>query len=515
MTIFLLICLLLIQVVTSADPIHKLIGNHLDSEVVSDRAVPAVDSVFTILLQKPQHRFHSDHWFHMAEYYLSNSNRTSSIFTGIKSAAINSAANHLSCIRSPSVVIIVAPEDSKFLKKLTKVAFFVLILSFTDERTQTVFIVGHDHKFAEIEPSDEMPSMNLVAQFHQRISSSSKADTASYDNTKPFDKQFLVQPADKSAVASVQNKLSLALIDNTCKSSTEHLSAGGIPMDSGKWFTSTDQVVRMRKNIVRLCSSCNTDHHDDDLSSTIAVEVQAKLHLLREAQPGILVSRKINGLFLPLPAASTQPFGDYVKDHAKDNKKGNDSSKSNDQHFNMLVYERDSNRRFQDLEGLLTFLSQHTDTNTAGNGNASITWNLDVLYHSDDMHPCLLYLALGQADIFLTTHGFQSTALLFMKRGAVLIEVFPYKYFKPSYIRLSATYGIHHRWIQNSQPTSVSRQGLRLISIEACMKRRKCRSHARGDSVQVTPLDLLFILNVTRDVESGVLGSHNAPEKFQ
>ena len=44
-----------------------------------------------------------------------------------------------------------------------------------------------------------------------------------------------------------------------------------------------------------------------------------------------------------------------------------------------------------------------------------------------------------------------------MKRGGVLIEVFPYNYYKETYMRLSASYGIHHRWIQNLTPTSLSR----------------------------------------------------------
>ena len=63
-----------------------------------------------------------------------------------------------------------------------------------------------------------------------------------------------------------------------------------------------------------------------------------------------------------------------------------------------------------------------------------------------------LYIFLLLLNFFSLTQCFFTffySALLFMKQGAVLIEIFPYKYFKESYIKLSATYGIHHRWLQN------------------------------------------------------------------
>ena len=36
-------------------------------------------------------------------------------------------------------------------------------------------------------------------------------------------------------------------------------------------------------------------------------------------------------------------------------------------------------------------------------------------------------------------------------------------------------------------------------------------SWARGDSVVMTSDDVAFVLNVTRDIEEGRLGAHNAP----
>ncbi len=217
-----------------------------------------------------------------------------------------------------------------------------------------------------------------------------------------------------------------------------------------------------------------------------------------------------------------------------------------------MLYERNANRHFKDLEGVIAQLAAGTGaavnhqrkgspherqgsatgvkrvgstaatkgstverkgsaTERKGADQAAAQWDIDVIYHSDDMHPCLLHLALREADIFLTTHGFQALALLFLKRGAVLVEIFPYKYFKQSYQKLSGAYGVHHRWRQNTAPTSLSRLSLMAVSQEQCMRVRRCRSHARGDSVAVTGADVEFVLNITREVEAGRLGAHNAP----
>ena len=99
--------------------------------------------------------------------------------------------------------------------------------------------------------------------------------------------------------------------------------------------------------------------------------------------------------------------------------------------------------------------------------------------------------------------------------SAVLYWIILFRYFKPSYIHLSASYGIHHRWIQNTSPTSWNRQSLWGVSQEWCMAHRRCRSHARGDDVRINiPSDLNFIVNVTYLVACGLLSAHNTPTSY-
>lgn len=102
-----------------------------------------------------------------------------------------------------------------------------------------------------------------------------------------------------------------------------------------------------------------------------------------------------------------------------------------------------------------------------------------------------------------------------MKPGAAIFEVFPYKYFKPSYMKLAATYGLHHRWTQNTEPTSWNRVSLSLISQESCMKSRRCRSYARGDTVSMNQDHIMAVVEFAREIENGTIGVHNAPYQFK
>jgi hypothetical protein len=88
-----------------------------------------------------------------------------------------------------------------------------------------------------------------------------------------------------------------------------------------------------------------------------------------------------------------------------------------------------------------------------------------------------------------------------MRRGALLFEVFPYKYFKNSYLNLAATYGVRYKWVQDTRPTSLSRALLYLVPQDLCMKFNRCRSHARGDSVVMTHDHLAAVVAAIREIE--------------
>ena len=168
----------------------------------------------------------------------------------------------------------------------------------------------------------------------------------------------------------------------------------------------------------------------------------------------------------------------------------------------MLVYQRDANRLFVSLYDKLLELAQNP-----GLGK----WDINVYHHSEEQNACTLRSYLQNADIFLTTHGFQSTAVIFMKPGSVLLEVFPYKYYKESYFAVAYQFAVHHLWTQNIQPTSLSAQVLRGVSQGTCMADVQCRSFARSMNVELPPFHMEYILNAMKQVQTGVLGLRNAP----
>jgi hypothetical protein len=51
-------------------------------------------------------------------------------------------------------------------------------------------------------------------------------------------------------------------------------------------------------------------------------------------------------------------------------------------------------------------------------------WAIEILNHDEKLDPCLLSAVLKDADIFLTTHGFQSMGILFMKKGKHMYTVY-------------------------------------------------------------------------------------------
>jgi len=221
---------------------------------------------------------------------------------------------------------------------------------------------------------------------------------------------------------------------------------GKAPTGSSRWFTSASQITNMRAKVLHLCS--------------------------------------MN------PNSTTSTFGTAG------------SSKTDTRLFKLVIYDRNSNRRFLHLDAILTRLKAELEPHR---------WKIVMVTHDEGMHPCTLQNVLSDADVYLTTHGFQATALIYMKPGAVLIEVFPYKYWKNSYIALSRQFQIHHRWIQNQEPTSASRFALRFVSQSTCMSFNRCRSHARGDSVAMPEDHLQLVIQTAIQVQLGQLGEHNKP----
>ena len=469
----------------------------------------AVSSTRIVLIDQPLHRFHSDHWYHVGEYYISQQH----VLYGL-------GGNGDSDGRT---VVLVGNRDPKFMKKLTKTVLFYITASFGG-RFDVVEVVAHDQLdglFGEYRGTWASTLDAAMYRLRTTFNSVERRAVARFDVRRPLDRRFEFIPTQpyvailgrrtelghsrgvgtEAAAASRIKSTSPSSFNSsgdnrggaTRRQPSSFLKIGRHPVSSDGWFRSDEEAARMRHTIRWMCRSA-----PDAEGGGRAV----RLEDLRAAQPGVFVSRASGGVLLPLT-----PRGGEAEPSEAGTTSSSRSGLGQRRRHRIVLYERDSNRHFKDLDRVVSRLAR-------GAGNAADAgrgWDIDLVYHHDDMHPCLLHLALHDADVFLTTHGFQALALLFLKPGAVLIEIFPYKYFKPSYLKLSGTYGVHHRWRQNASPTSLTHAALRLVPQATCMRHRRCRSHARGDSVVMTDDDVAFVINVTRDVEAGRLGAHNAP----
>ncbi|CAM9763955.1 unnamed protein product [Chrysoparadoxa australica] len=143
----------------------------------------------------------------------------------------------------------------------------------------------------------------------------------------------------------------------------------------------------------------------------------------------------------------------------------------------VLIYDRDKSRRFRKLHQLKSDLAQlHPG------------WAVDVLVHSDERHPCDLAQELRTTSMLVTPHGFQNVALmLLLPPGARVLEVYPYKYYKPGYGPLAAPLDLDYRYAM-SPPTSVLQRLLAPFPEKVCMRWYWCRSLARSGNV-VAPAD--------------------------
>ena len=143
----------------------------------------------------------------------------------------------------------------------------------------------------------------------------------------------------------------------------------------------------------------------------------------------------------------------------------------------LVIYQRDSSRLLENLDAVQAKIKTILPSN----------WIIEVMYHNDaTLSPCTIANKLKNVDIFLTPHGFQSLAVMFLPKGAMALEVYPYKYFKPAYSPLAYVFGVAHfhmmspytRWYQ-ALITAPWDQ-------DQCFAQKWCRSFTRSFDVRLT-----------------------------
>lgn len=135
-------------------------------------------------------------------------------------------------------------------------------------------------------------------------------------------------------------------------------------------------------------TSQNHDHHSAAQDKLIDDAVDHNVATLRH---------RVNAL-CPSPPSSSYDRSSYIHTQST-------YPQSEDVcHRTLLVYQRDKNRDIADLRSHLNALVSHLQRPDHG---SLCSWQIRVLLHSDQAHPCQLHHDLSAADVLLTSHSFQ------------------------------------------------------------------------------------------------------------
>jgi hypothetical protein len=339
-----------------------------------------------VQIKPPKRRFHSNHWFHMGEYFLSQ----------------HRSAEVTDVVRAGDTILFMA-TDVKFVNQLTFTsAFFLLLALSSGEGVADGSILRT--RLEVYEPS---------YVYKQHASSSYSSFWGSFASYGP---SVVLDLSQKEHVDGKNNQFQrINLLDT--HHVREEISAGkqchcgklidtlgASPVPSARWFRDADEVQELRDKAGALCAVSNSE---TGYKSSDVYYFQRKF----------LMPFSIGG-----GGGGGSSNGVQHQQLQSERKKT----------WKLTLYERDANRHFAGLDALLHNLDARLDAQ----------WDINVLVHNEDVHPCHIYHELHNTDVYVTTHGFQSTAVMFMPVGSVIIEIFPFRYWKPSYIPLAAQFGV-------------------------------------------------------------------------
>lgn len=246
-----------------------------------------------VRLSPPQRPFHSNHWFHIAEYYLANHH----YFLNLKSSGI-----------------IIVSCDSKFVHLLTKSAFFFLVMMLPIQQSEWVMVVPPSY----FEHCDQRGQLISPPKYTK-------------DN---FDEKVWMLRKNQSKYTSLQirsSSLENFRFQPLC--SPTEIAVGSTPINSSKWFYSYAEVESFRSKIAQVCGS----HSINGLTQSTMLQ-KWNYSTSREGsygtKRGVQSDIRIN------------IHDNYVHDLPT-------TKLSKHAVFKLVVYQRDSNRRFQDLHNIL------------------------------------------------------------------------------------------------------------------------------------------------------------------
>lgn len=408
--------------------------NGTTSEPLADTAV--------IYLQRPQRPFHGNHWFHMGEYYLS---RRSTIQGKLQA--------HSNSDRTFKHIKIVA-QNHKLTGPMTKMAFSVLVLACLQYLSQE----GGDSVARVIESIELFAPKTVLLKV--AASTGKRGTTRSgYKEVESIHEGANVQFASHAGPIlgyyANANTAEERFVDFRTKNSHGHHAGSrkGKNKDNHDFKKQNDDPIITNSKVRRVgflqqwqafFFGVTSSSHNQQCDCGIYVGSVGEAPIpTTEWFSSVRAANDLRQAALSMCGAGDNsmkqqhqqqaypPEGDSQQNYATVDA-ANEITQTQQRVLRLLVYQRDLNRRFLDLEAVQAELSARNliihaaakeaeRRNSRGGsgsiniGNSGVRWEVTVLKHSEQMDPCVLIKALNQADVFLTAHGFQSTGMLPVK----------------------------------------------------------------------------------------------------
>lgn len=157
---------------------------------------------------------------------------------------------------------------------------------------------------------------------------------------------------------------------------------------------------------------------------------------------------------------------------------------------NILIYQRNLYRQILDEGSLLDKLSSSI--------KSTARWNVKSITHSNERSPCDLITEVHKSTVLITSHGFQSTLLLFQPLHSLLVELHPSAFYKPHvygpiqasyrhFMNISRAY-LSYESAPQSQLLDVMLSAMNAVGFgrEYCVYSTLCRYVAKNQDVGVT-----------------------------
>jgi len=178
----------------------------------------------------------------------------------------------------------------------------------------------------------------------------------------------------------------------------------------------------------------------------------------------------------------------------------------------VIIYQRDSSRRFmneEEVQQVLELELEKQDKTRTSSGAYAVygmkhipaSWDVELVKHDPQRSPCDLVHMMQSTTALFTTHGFQSTLLLFLPDESVLAEVHTSSAFFPHHfgqlqLAFRQRFGDKRSFLaEESLPTCLLGRLLEVVYGDSCEDSRFCRNLAKKQDVIASRSFLLRFAN--------------------